>query len=118
MEVPLNLNHPLCIEDPDFNILNHIRQFTLLAPGAMRELGRFIGQIMTHPLVRRYPLWEAWVVEGLEKERIALVIKVHHAGRAPSRKACGRSAIAAHRTAYALQPLHDIKQVKRIIGAT
>lgn len=79
VEVPFNLNHPLWMEDAEFNILNHIRQYTLQTPGTARDLGRFIGQIMTRPLDRRYPLWEAWVVEGLEEERIALVIKVHHA---------------------------------------
>ena len=79
VEVPFNLHHPLWVEDPDFNIINHIRQFTLPAPGNDRELGRLIGQVMTKPLDRRYPLWEAWVVEGLEDDRIALVIKVHHA---------------------------------------
>lgn len=79
VQVPFNLNHPLWIEDPDFNILNHIRQYSLSAPASLRDLGKIIGQIMSKPLDRCYPLWEAWVVEGLEDERIALVIKVHHA---------------------------------------
>ncbi len=79
VEVPFNLNHPLWMDDPDFNILNHIRQYTLPAPGSMRDLGKMVGQIMTKPLDRCYPLWEAWVVEGLEENRIALIIKVHHA---------------------------------------
>ena len=79
VEVPLNLNHPLWIEDPDFNIFNHIRQYTLGDPGTLADLGHMLGQIMTKPLDRRFPLWEAWVVEGLENDRFALVIKVHHA---------------------------------------
>lgn len=79
VEVPFNLNHPVWVEDGDFNILNHIRQYTLPAPGSVRDLGRVIGKIMERRLDRRFPLWEAWIIEGLQDERFALVIKVHHA---------------------------------------
>lgn len=79
VQVPFNLNHPLWIEDGEFSILNHLRQYTLQPPGSMVQLGHLIGDIMEKPLDRRYPLWEAWVVEGLEEQRVAMVIKVHHA---------------------------------------
>lgn len=79
VEIPYNLHHPIWIDDPDFNIMHHVYQYTLPAPGAQRDLGRMIGHIIAQPLHRERPLWEAWVVEGLEDNRYALVLKVHHA---------------------------------------
>lgn len=79
VEVPFNLHHPVWIDDPHFDIIHHVRQVALPAPGSMRELGRMAGRILTTPLDRTRPLWEMWLVEGLEQGRVALVAKVHHA---------------------------------------
>ena len=70
--------HPVWIDDPDFNIVYHVRHTRLPAPGNVRLLKRLAGRIMSQKLDPGKPLWELWVVEGLEAERFALIMKVHH----------------------------------------
>lgn len=79
MPVPLGLHHPMAVEDPDFNIENHFNHIALPQPGTMRELEELVGQIAGHPLDRTRPLWEMWMIEGLEDGRVAFVMKAHHA---------------------------------------
>ena len=78
VEVPLNLHHPVWIEDPDFDLDYHVRRVALPAPGGQEELDELISQIASHQLDRRRPLWELWVVEGLEHDHIGFVTKIHH----------------------------------------
>jgi len=80
VEVPFRLNHPLWVADPDFDLDYHVRRIGAPAPGGPAELGRVAGQIASTPLDRSRPLWEAWVVEGLADDNVALVAKVHHCG--------------------------------------
>lgn len=79
IEVPFNLNHPLWIDDPEFNITDHVFQYTLPENATRRDLGRKVGRIMSKPLARTQPLWQLWVIEGLEDGQFALVMKIHHA---------------------------------------
>ncbi|HEX4778862.1 MAG TPA: wax ester/triacylglycerol synthase family O-acyltransferase [Acidimicrobiia bacterium] len=76
--VPLGMGHPYWVEDPDFDLDAHIIRVAVPSPGGMRELGGLVGNIASRPLDRDRPLWEMWVVEGLEKGRVAVVAKVHH----------------------------------------
>src|SRR2546423_2724307 len=79
VEVPFQLHHPLWIEDPDFDIEYHVRRAALPAPGGANELAEFAADIFSRPLDRSRPLWEMWVVEGLEHGHIASITKTHHA---------------------------------------
>ena len=78
VEVPFNLHHPVWIEDPDFDLDYHVRRVAVPAPGGQEELDELISQIASHQLDRRHPLWEVWVVEGLEHDHIGFVSKIHH----------------------------------------
>ena len=79
VEVPFGLTHPVWVEDPDFDLDYHVRRVAVPAPGGPREFGELISDIASHQLDRRRPLWELWVVEGLEHGHIGVVAKIHHA---------------------------------------
>lgn len=77
--VPLELGRPLWEDDPNFNICYHVRHTALPAPGGQVQLRNLVGRVMSQMLDRTKPLWEMWVVEGLEDGRWALISKTHHA---------------------------------------
>jgi diacylglycerol O-acyltransferase len=69
---------PIWVDDERFHIAHHVLHTALPRPGDDRTLKRLIGNIMSQPLDRKRPLWEMWVVEGLQGERFALINKTHH----------------------------------------
>jgi diacylglycerol O-acyltransferase / wax synthase len=76
--VPLSLARPVWVDDPHFNLGYHLRRTALPDPGGDGELRSLVGRVMSQNLDRAKPLWELWVVEGLEQGRWALLSKVHH----------------------------------------
>jgi len=72
------LDHPFWVDDESFNIRYHLRHTALPAPGSVRMLKRLAGRIMSQQLDRGKPLWENWVVEGVEGGRFAVIGKIHH----------------------------------------
>jgi diacylglycerol O-acyltransferase len=76
---PAGTGRPLWVDDPTFNIEYHVRHTALPAPGAEDQLLRLTGRIFSQQLDRARPLWEIWLVEGLEGGRFALLSKSHHA---------------------------------------
>jgi WS/DGAT/MGAT family acyltransferase len=78
VEVPFGLDVPGWIDDPDFDLDYHLRRAALPAPGGPAELSAFVADIASRPLDRRHPLWESYVVEGLEHGHQAFVTKIHH----------------------------------------
>ena len=70
---------PLWVDDPDFNLEYHVRQTALPAPGSEEQLMRLAARIFSQQLDRSKPLWEMWLVEGLEDGGFALISKTHHA---------------------------------------
>ncbi len=76
--VPLDLGRPVWVDDPEFDLDRHIRSSSLCAPGDDAAFCGLMGRLMSQQLDRERPLWEAWLVEGLEGGRWALVCKVHH----------------------------------------
>src|SRR5215213_8932626 len=77
--VPLNQGRPVWVDDPHFNLDYHVRKTALPAPGSEEQLRNLAGRVFSQRLDRDKPLWELWVVEGLEGDRFAVVSKTHHA---------------------------------------
>jgi WS/DGAT/MGAT family acyltransferase len=75
--IPL-FDHPVWVDDARFNLAYHLRHTHLPRPGDERLLKRLVGRLMSQQLDRGKPLWEMWVVEGLEGDRFAIVTKAHH----------------------------------------
>ena len=75
---PLETGHPLWVDDPSFNLEYHVRHAALPAPGTEDQLLQMVARIFSQPLDRSRPLWENWLVEGLEGDRFALISKTHH----------------------------------------
>ncbi len=76
--VPLDLGRPVWVDDPHFNLNYHVRHTALPAPGGESELRRLVGRVMGQQLDRAKPLWEIWVVQGLEDGHWAMMSKTHH----------------------------------------
>ena len=76
--VPFGLHHPVMVEDPEFDLDYHLNRAAVPAPGSMRELEDVIAHIDSHPLDQTRPLWQFWVLEGMENGQIVLVQKIHH----------------------------------------
>ncbi|MGZ4617560.1 MAG: wax ester/triacylglycerol synthase family O-acyltransferase [Frankiaceae bacterium] len=76
--LPFDLGPPVWVDDPAFDIGNHVHHSVLPAPGDDEQLRALVGRLMSWRLDRRRPLWENWVVEGLAGGRWALVLKTHH----------------------------------------
>ena len=76
--VPLGLGRPVWVDDPHFNLPYHLRHTALPPPGGDDQLRRTAARIFAQQLDRSKPLWEIWMVEGLSRNRWALLSKVHH----------------------------------------
>ncbi len=80
----LNLDHPVWIEDEDFDLTRHVYRIALPSPGRREELAEVCGRIASESLDRSKPLWEMWVIEDVDGADarnggpLALMIKVHH----------------------------------------
>lgn len=79
VDVPGRLHHPMWVDDPDFDLGYHIHRVILPAHATSAQLDRAIGEIAGRPLDRTRPLWQMHVFEGLEHDRLAVLITVHHA---------------------------------------
>jgi len=78
LNVPLGLDQPYWVDDPDFDIEYHIRELALPRPGSDAQLAEQIARLHARPLDRRRPLWEIYLITGLAKRRAAVYTKIHH----------------------------------------
>ena len=78
-EVPLGLDYPYWIDDPDFDLSFHVRELALPAPGDDAQLAEQVARIVSRPLDRARPLWELYVIQGLSSGYVGMLTKIHHA---------------------------------------
>ena len=78
-KVPLGVDLPYWVEDPDFDLDFHIRESAVPPPGDDRKLAETVARIFARPLDRSRPLWEIYVIHGLRDGNVALLTKIHHA---------------------------------------
>jgi WS/DGAT/MGAT family acyltransferase len=79
VEVPLGLDYPYWVEDEDFDLDFHVRELALPAPGNREQLAEQVARIMARPLDRSRPLWELYLIHGLESGYTGMLTKIHHA---------------------------------------
>jgi WS/DGAT/MGAT family acyltransferase len=79
VSVPFDLALPVWVDDHEFDLDFHLRRAALPAPGGRRELADQVQRVLSRPLDRTKPLWELYVIEGLEDGHVATLMKVHHA---------------------------------------
>jgi diacylglycerol O-acyltransferase / wax synthase len=78
-EVPLGLDYPYWADDIDFDLDFHVRELALPAPGNDAQLAEQVARIASRPLDRAKPLWELYLIHGLESGHTAMLTKIHHA---------------------------------------
>jgi WS/DGAT/MGAT family acyltransferase len=76
---PIETGRPFWVDDPNFNLAYHVRHSALPAPGSEEQLRNIAGRLFSQALDRSKPLWEIWLIQGLERNRFALITKTHHA---------------------------------------
>ena len=79
VDVPFGLDYPYWIDDPDFDLDFHVRELALASPGSDEQLAQQVARIISRPLDRARPLWELYLIEGLESGHTAVLSKIHHA---------------------------------------
>jgi diacylglycerol O-acyltransferase len=79
LSVPLGLDQPYWVDDPDFDIEYHVREIALPPPGSDAQLTEQVSRLHARPLDRSRPLWEIYLITGLAGQRAAVYTKIHHA---------------------------------------
>lgn len=79
LRAPLNLAHPVWVDDPNFDLGAHVRREVLPPPGDGAALRKLVMRILSRPLDMRRPLWEVTIVTGLRHDRVVIVNRAHHA---------------------------------------
>jgi diacylglycerol O-acyltransferase / wax synthase len=77
--VPLDVGHPIWVDDRDFDIARHVRLTSVPAPGSREQLLAVFEHVQAHVLDRAHPLWELVFVDALEGDHVALIQRTHHA---------------------------------------
>jgi diacylglycerol O-acyltransferase len=77
--VPFDLHRPVWFDDPHFDFDYHIRRIAVPSPGSIDQVADLVGDIAGRVLDRSRPLWEFWVIEGVENDAVVVVARMHHA---------------------------------------
>jgi diacylglycerol O-acyltransferase len=79
VHVPGRVARPVWVDDPDFDVAYHVRRSALPKPGNDAQLRELVARLMSRPLDHTRPLWEIYLVEGLARNRAAVITKTHQA---------------------------------------
>src|SRR6476619_5845051 len=79
VEVPFGLDYPYWLDDDDFDLDFHVRELALPPGGKKEKLAEQVARIVSRPLDRSRPLWELYLIHGLEDGQVAMLTKIHHA---------------------------------------
>ena len=96
--MPFDLSNPVWVDDEDIDIDYHIRHITLPKPGTNRQLQQYVARLHSSLLDRSRPLWEFFLIDGLQSGQAALYSKLHHAG------IDGQAGVAVGRAIFDLEP--------------
>jgi diacylglycerol O-acyltransferase / wax synthase len=77
--VPLSLDYPYWVDDRDFDLDYHVREIALAPPPTDEKLAAQVARIFSRPLDRARPLWEVYLIHGLQNDNVAVLTKIHHA---------------------------------------
>jgi WS/DGAT/MGAT family acyltransferase len=102
-------NRPVWFDDADFDLDYHVRHTALPKPGSDAQLKKLSARVMAQQLDRNRPLWEIWVVEGLEGNRFAVISKVHHC------MIDGASGVDISQILMRLTPEREIEEPQRFL---
>ena len=97
-QIPFELSNPVWVDDSDIDIDYHIRRVVLSKPGTFKQLEQLVGRLHSSLLDRSRPLWEFYVIEGLQTGQPAIYAKVHHAA------VDGQAGVALAKAIYDLTP--------------
>ncbi len=97
-QMPFEMSNPVWVDDDDIDVEYHIRRIVLSKPGTMEQLQAYVGRLHSTLLDRSRPLWEMYVIEGLQSGQMAFYAKVHHAA------IDGQAGVALGKALYSLTP--------------
>ena len=122
--MPFELANPVWVEDDDVDLDYHVRRVVLSRPGSMAQLEAYVGRLHSSLLDRSRPLWEFYVIEGLQDGRIGFYIKAHHAAMDGAAGAVLATAILdatpqprTVKPPRARRPVHEALGVAELAGA-
>ena len=112
-QMPFELAEPVWIEDDDIDLDYHVRSVTLRRPGTMPQLEQLIARLHSTLLDRSRPLWEMYVIEGLENGQVAFYTKAHHSG------VDGKAGVELAKVLYDVSPkIRDVPPARRKRGGS
>jgi diacylglycerol O-acyltransferase len=78
--MPFDMSNPVWVDDDDIDLDYHVRHITLPKPGTNRQLQQYVARLHSTLIDRSRPMWEFFIIDGLQSGQVALYTKVHHAG--------------------------------------
>lgn len=105
--MPFDLSNPVWVDDDDIDIDYHVRHITLPKPGTNRQLQQYVARLHSSLIDRSRPMWEFYIIDGLQSGDVALYTKVHHAG------IDGQAGVEVGKAIFDLEPMGRVVKPPR-----